>query len=763
MIKRVFKKNGLLCLAIIIALNNSYGQTTPGPSSNDLENLSLKELLNTKVTTVSKTSQELEMAPATVTVITREQIKIRGYQSLLDVLYDLPDIKIDDKIYSGIRSSFVVRGTQGQDKFIILLDGVRISSPIDEALPIMENYPVNLAEQIEVVYGPASALYGANAVSGVINIITKKATTKKNTVVDASTLAGDNGYTNSAIFISQKISDQVSLIVSGQYFYDKQPDLSKTFKDDPATSIADYSTGTINTAYGPVTPQKSITAAYDAPMEACNFYAALQTGDFTLAYFRNSSKTSSSYGSNTSNALFNKDAFIKQGIKMINATYKKSFNKLTTTTAITASDYTLDPESNYRNLYTGFQPAYKYETCSTIKGEEQLDYKAFQNLNITAGISYEKFSVVPYSADLEGSVDENQDIHASYSGTTNYYSPEGMPAQFYFLKYYNAGSYLQAQYSPVKKINFTIGARYDKNSRYGSTFNPRVGMVYKPFDKTTVKLLYGSAYLAPSPATSYAYWGSFVTADSGKTFSSYFMHLPNPDLKPITSHNAEINVRQYLSNNFSITVDGYYTQLTNLLGFANDNESTHLYNNTFNGIPVDYIEVYVNQARQENYGGSIQINLKQSMGRFKMNSYASVSYVDGKVQSALNEEEELTLDAETDFISHFMIHVGGDVKVGKFSFSPRVIFMTHQNISGIADTVNNILERQSIPGYTLLNISLRYNASKRVSFFANATNVLNQRYRSVGFLMDLKKENSDLFYGQPEDPIRIMGGINFTF
>ncbi|MEP7170990.1 MAG: TonB-dependent receptor plug domain-containing protein, partial [Bacteroidota bacterium] len=166
--KNNFMTKGIIFCAIIAGtLTDSFGQVD---SVKNTEELSLKELLNVKVTTASKTSEELEKAPATAIVITQEQIKTRGYQSLLDVMYDLPDIKVDDKVYSGVRNNFVLRGTPGQDKFIILLDGNRISSPIDEALPIMENYPVNLAEQIEVVYGPASALYGANAVSGVINI-----------------------------------------------------------------------------------------------------------------------------------------------------------------------------------------------------------------------------------------------------------------------------------------------------------------------------------------------------------------------------------------------------------------------------------------------------------------------------------------------------------------------------------------------------------------------------------------------------------------
>src|SRR5688572_23688401 len=137
-------------------------------------------------------------------VITEEQIQIRGYRSLLDVLMDMPDIKIDDKVYSLSRNRITMRGIEGQEKLIIMLDGVRISSPTNESLPIMENYPVHLAKQIEIIYGPASALYGADAFTGIINIITKKAeyTTSKS---EASYSMGDHGLYNGSLFTSHKL------------------------------------------------------------------------------------------------------------------------------------------------------------------------------------------------------------------------------------------------------------------------------------------------------------------------------------------------------------------------------------------------------------------------------------------------------------------------------------------------------------------------------------------------------------------------------
>lgn len=452
-----------------------------------------------------------------------------------------------------------------------------------------------------------------------------------------------------------------------------------------------------------------------------------------------------------------------QRITTASAGYKKQLGHFVSTTLLTASSYTLEPQSSSRDAFGSMAADYSYAASSALKAEEQLDYKANNKLNLTAGGSYESFNSIPQSADLDDPVNPNGNIQGSYAGTDNYYRPEGIAAQFYTINYFNIGGFLQAQYAPVKQLSFTLAARYDNNSRYGSSFTPRLGMVYKPLSTTTVKLLYGSAYLAPSPSDTYAQSGSFTTADSGRTYHSSFLHLPNPNLQAIRSHNFELNIRQYLTNNFTVTADGYYTISNGLHATANDNLSTHLYNNTFDGVHVDYIEVLINEGRQENYGGSLQLNLKHSIGDAVFNTYASLSYVNGEVDNAGTEGNVGHYDAQLPFISPWMFRIGIDMQVGKFTFSPRLLIMGRQNLPGVRDTLSTDIHLQTIPGYALLNLSARYQFSKKFSVFINVTNALNQQYRSVGYNMDLTNKNTELFYGQPEDPIRVMGGLNFHF
>ena len=126
-----------------------------------------------QITTASREPEGLAEAPARVQVVTAAQIERRGYRSILDVLKDLADFKVDLAGDPDYPAQLAVQGTPGASLVVLLLDGIRVSSPTNEPLPMMANYPVHNARQVEIVYGPVSALYGADAFSAVINIISK--------------------------------------------------------------------------------------------------------------------------------------------------------------------------------------------------------------------------------------------------------------------------------------------------------------------------------------------------------------------------------------------------------------------------------------------------------------------------------------------------------------------------------------------------------------------------------------------------------------
>ena len=140
----------------------------------DFGNLSLDQLANVKITSFSKKEQKLSQVAGAVYVITQEQIRRSGLTNVPELLRLAPGIHVAQ--LNGDQWSVSARGTVGaySNKLLVLIDGRSIYSPVfsgvywDLGMPLLENI-----ERIEVILGPGATIWGANAVSGVINIIRK--------------------------------------------------------------------------------------------------------------------------------------------------------------------------------------------------------------------------------------------------------------------------------------------------------------------------------------------------------------------------------------------------------------------------------------------------------------------------------------------------------------------------------------------------------------------------------------------------------------
>ena len=129
----------------------------------------------TEVVSVSKTLESLREAPATVAVVSAAEIARRGYKDIEEVLHDLPgfDIARDNGVaYSNVYQRGYRSNTT--DRTLFLVDGVEQNDLTANTAYLSRQYPLTAIARVEVIYGPASTLYGANAFLGVINIITKE-------------------------------------------------------------------------------------------------------------------------------------------------------------------------------------------------------------------------------------------------------------------------------------------------------------------------------------------------------------------------------------------------------------------------------------------------------------------------------------------------------------------------------------------------------------------------------------------------------------
>lgn len=137
------------------------------------ENINLDDI----VVTASRMPQAREAVIADVTVIENEEIQRAGTNSLVDLLRMQPGVQITSNGGAGAQSSVFLRGTNS-DHVLVLIDGLRVSSAT-LGTTSLENIPLSQIERIEILRGPGSSLYGADAVGGVIQIFTRKADTNK--------------------------------------------------------------------------------------------------------------------------------------------------------------------------------------------------------------------------------------------------------------------------------------------------------------------------------------------------------------------------------------------------------------------------------------------------------------------------------------------------------------------------------------------------------------------------------------------------------
>lgn len=144
--------------------------------SQDLTDLSLEELMNIEVTSVSKKGQPLSQAAAAIFVITQEDIRRSGVTSIPEALRMAPGINVAK--VDGNKWAITARGLNDRyaNKLLMLIDGRTVYSPVFAGTYWeLQDYVLEDIDRIEVIRGPGGSLWGANAVNGVINIITKKA------------------------------------------------------------------------------------------------------------------------------------------------------------------------------------------------------------------------------------------------------------------------------------------------------------------------------------------------------------------------------------------------------------------------------------------------------------------------------------------------------------------------------------------------------------------------------------------------------------
>jgi iron complex outermembrane receptor protein len=237
------------------------GSHSFGAQASDLTQKSLEDLMNIRITSVSKKEQKTSQAAAAVFVISREDISRSGALNIPDLLRMVPGVDVAQINTSNWAIS--VRGFNGQfsNKLLVLVDGRTVYTPMFAGVFWnAQDLPLDSIERIEIIRGPGAAIWGSNAVNGVINIITQSAEHTQGGQVSGD--AGNAGFGPATIGYGGKVQGFGAYRVYLEGFrYNSLPTLANTEgHDDWRVALGGFRTDSTLSAKDSLTTEGEILA-----------------------------------------------------------------------------------------------------------------------------------------------------------------------------------------------------------------------------------------------------------------------------------------------------------------------------------------------------------------------------------------------------------------------------------------------------------------------------------------------------------------------
>jgi outer membrane receptor for ferrienterochelin and colicins len=450
--RRWAESHGLLRLAIIFTLTaTAFGQQ----GTKDLSDASLEELSNIQIYSASKHMQNASDAPASVMVVSSDEIEKFGYRNLADILRSVPGFYVTyDRDYTFVGVRGFGRLGDWNSRILVLIDGHRINNVLGQAMLGNEFLvDVDMIERVEIVCGPSSSLYGANAFFAVINVVTRA--TKQVKDWELAFQAGSFGTYEGRATYGREFHG-MGLLLSGT-FYNSQgqtlffPEFNSPATNNGITSITDYE-------------------SYEHILATLTFHGFTLQGLFST---RDKGVPTAYFG-----AVFNDPGdFNVDSHQYVNLGCQHLIGK-----------WQLDAHTSYDQArLQGPVPEAPAAAADPIvlntfsfrgnwwTGEAKVSRDLFERNHITLG------------SEIRDNLRQDQ---GDLLNPPNVFTAVSNSSLITAL-------YAQDEFGITSRLTLNAGVRYDHYSTFGGTTNPRAALIYRPTQKTALKLLYGNAFSAP--------------------------------------------------------------------------------------------------------------------------------------------------------------------------------------------------------------------------------------------------------------------------
>lgn len=644
----------MICLCLISVSAPAKGAQQ---IMDDLFEMSLTELMDVEIYSASKYRQLTSEAPSSVTVITQEEIRLYGFRNITDILRTVPGFyDTYDRNYSYIGVRGFGRPGDYNSRILTLIDGHRLNDNVGDSVLFGNEFPldIDLIDRIEIIHGPGSALYGSNALFGVVSIFTKAG--KDYQGGELVSEFGSHQYARGRLSYGKRYENGFDFLVSGTYSDWKGDELYYSQFDDPSTQ------------YGRVRND-------DEALK--NIFFTASYGEFSLHVAANQREKGiptapweTVFGAN--------DTRIWDEYTLVGLTYEHQFD----------DSFSILGRLSY-NAYT-YQGQYVYDDGGIYENHDFWKGRwVIGEIQLTK--QFENGHKVVLGAESQYNIKQDQK-----NWDSDVYLDDHRHSKSW-------GVYIQDEFPITDDLTMNIGVRRDTYDASGSTINPRAALIYSLSETSTLKLLAGKAFRAPSVYELYYHDG-------------YYTAKPNPDLEPETIKTYEVVYENRFNKHWKATASGFYYQMEDLIDQVFD--------------PDDSLTQPQNVSQVTAKGVEIGLEGKWENGLRGRISYSGVSTQDESTDSGLanSPQHMVTLNMIYPFIEE-KLFAGIDTKYMSKRKTLSGGYTGDAVITNLTLTYNDMLKNMDVQLglYNLFDVSYEH-----PGFLEHTQNTLEQDGRTFG-------------------------------
>jgi len=459
----------------------------------------------------SKSKLNIDDMPSFVTILQSSELELLGIQDIYEALSLVPGVEISMEA-SGARQ-ILFRGVREKGEVKLLIDGVAVNNSYRGSIYYYLDFPIELIERIEVIRGPGSVLYGSNAISGVINIITK----------NAKHVNPNRIFTSLGTPLSYKmgfnygygLDGAVHLRVDGyyqnqDYGIDGGPDKAQKY-DQSDESKKDYAVG------------------FQVDYHNFSLLARLKRSEMGMHFgIGNYFESHNDKKGNINQSLF------------LEAAYKDDLNDATHyKLSLGANRYQQEVETRFLTYPSQGDLIYHGDYAeNNYYADLTLNTTGVKNHTLVFGSRYE------YAKSTKSSLDTFfEPTDTPYLPTKNLIKPDHNRHIF--------SLYVNDSIALANAVDLVAGLRLDNYSDFGNAVSPRLGIIWRAYNELNFKMLYSRSFRAPS-------WVELYADITG-------ISIGNPDLEAEVADTIEFGTVYRPSSKQKLRVNLYASQIDNLI------------------------------------------------------------------------------------------------------------------------------------------------------------------------------------------------------